>query len=115
VKNAKTWSIAAEGPIAVGAHVSQSVAGPGGRPISADIEVTGLDPSSRYAFRVVSGPVRPVGEFRFSAVDGGTKVEFSLSTELSGLNKLLMSGAVQRSMDTEVAGLEKAKAFLESA
>jgi hypothetical protein len=59
--------------------------------------------------------VRPVGDFRFSTVDGGTKVEFTLSAELSGVKKLIMGDAVQRSMNAEVAALEKAKAFLESA
>src|SRR3954452_10294286 len=47
-------SIAAEGPPAVGSRIHQVVAGPAGRGIPADIEVTGYEPPSRYAFRVVA-------------------------------------------------------------
>lgn len=107
-------SIHAEGPIAVGSRVSQSVTGPGGRPIRADLEVTAFEPSAHYAFRVVAGPVRPVGDFRFTEVGANTRVDFSLTAELTGLNKLFMSGPVERSMETEVHGLHRAKAILES-
>jgi uncharacterized membrane protein len=107
--------ISAEGPLAVGARVHQVIAGPGGRGIASDIEVTGYQPNSRYAFQAVQGPVRPRGEFRFQpTADGGTEVNLSLAAELSGLKKLLMSRAVQKAMDGEVGGLQKAKAILES-
>jgi uncharacterized protein YndB with AHSA1/START domain len=105
--------IAAEGPIAVGSKVHQVVKGPGGRGIPADVEVTGYEPSTRYAFRVVAGPVRPVGEFRFAADGEGTSVSLSLSADLTGIKKVLMSRAVQRSMDGEVQALDRAKAVLE--
>lgn len=106
--------VAAEGPIAVGSRVHQVVKGPGGRGIPADIEITGYEPSARYAFRVVAGPVRPVGEFRFAAENGGTTVSLSLAAELTGIKRLMMSRAVQRSMDGEVAALARAKTVLES-
>jgi uncharacterized protein YndB with AHSA1/START domain len=106
--------IAAQGPPAPGARIHQVVAGPGGRGIPADIEVTGYEPTTRYAFRVVAGPARPVGEFRFTPAGDGTEVTFSLSAELGGLKKLLMSGPVQKSMDGEMAALDRAKVLLES-
>jgi uncharacterized protein YndB with AHSA1/START domain len=116
--NELTWrthvkEIAAEGPRAVGGRVHQVVAGPGGRGIPADIEITGYEPPSRYAFEVVTGPVRPTGEFRFADEHGTTTVSLSLSAELTGLKKLLMSRPVQRSMDGEVAALDRAKAVIE--
>src|SRR5436190_3783822 len=51
--NDLTWrkgvkEIDAQGPIAVGTKVHQVVAGPGGRSIAADIEVTAYDPPTRY-------------------------------------------------------------------
>jgi uncharacterized protein YndB with AHSA1/START domain len=106
--------IAAHGPPAPGARVHQVIAGPGGRGIPADFEVTDYEPPSRYAFRVVAGPARPVGEFRFAPVGNGTEVTFSLSTELGGLKKVFMSGPVQRSMDGEMAALDRAKALIET-
>jgi len=100
--------------VPVGTRVHQVIKGPGGRGLGADIEVTANEPPSRYAFQVVAGPARPQGEFRFIETPNGTEVHFSLSAELSGIKKLLMSGAVQRSMDGEMAGLDTAKRLVES-
>jgi uncharacterized protein YndB with AHSA1/START domain len=116
--NDRTWrphvkEIAAEGPPGVGSRIHQVVEGPGGRGIAADIEITAYEPPSRYAFTVVAGPARPKGDFRFAAAGEGTEVRFSLNAELGGLKKLFMSGPVQRSMDGEMAALDKAKALLE--
>lgn len=106
--------VRAEGPVSVGSRVHQVVKGPGGRGIQADIEITGYELSERYAFRVVAGPVRPVGEFRFAAEHGSTTVSLSLSAELTGIKKLVMSRPVQRSMDGEMEALDRAKTVLES-
>ena len=105
--------VAAEGVLRVGATVHQVVAGPGGSGIQADLEVTAYEPPSRYAFKVIAGPARPVGEFRFAPAEGGTEVSFSLNAELTGIKKLLMSNAVQKSMDAQMASLDKARALIE--
>jgi uncharacterized membrane protein len=106
--------VSASGPIGVGSRVHQVVKGPGGRGISADIEVTAYQPLERYAFKVVAGPVRPIGEYRFAGQDDATTVSLSLQAHLSGLKKLLMSRAVQKSMDGEMQALDRAKALLEN-
>jgi carbon monoxide dehydrogenase subunit G len=98
----------------VGTRIHQVVKGPGGMSVGADIEVTANDPSSRYAFQVVSGPVRPRGEFQVTPSGNGTEVRFSLNAELGGITKLLMSGSVQSSMESEMAGLDTAKRVIES-
>jgi len=102
-----------QGAVGVGRRVHQVVAGPGGRGITADIEVTAYEPPSRYAFKTVAGPARPVGEFRFEPAAAGTEVRFTLDAQLGGLKGLFMNGAVQRSMDGEMAALDRAKAILE--
>jgi uncharacterized protein YndB with AHSA1/START domain len=117
--NDRTWrphvkEIAAEGPPGAGARIHQVVEGPMGRGIAADIEVTAYEPPSRYAFQVVAGPARPRGEFRFIETATGTEVHFSLAAELGGIKRFLLSGPVQRSMDGEMAALDKAKALLEA-
>ena len=104
----------AEGQPAVGATVHQVIAGPGGRPIGADIRITEYTVPSRYAFATIAGPVRPLGRYTFAEVPSGSLVTFELSVELRGLKKLLMGGPVQKSMDGEMAALDKAKALLES-
>ena len=116
--NDRSWrphvkEISTEGPVHVGSRIHQAVAGPGGRSIAADIEVTGYEPSSRYAFQVVAGPARPAGEFRFVSSGGGTDVTFSLRADLGGLKGLFLSRPVQASMDGEMASLDTAKSILE--
>lgn len=107
--------VSTSGPVGVGSRVHQVVKGPGGRGIPADIEVTAYQPPERYAFRVVAGPVRPTGEYRFVGEGNSTTVTFSLDAQMSGLKKLLMSRAVQKSMDGEMQALDRAKALLEGA
>lgn len=114
-----TWrpivkEIAADGPMREGASIHQTVKGPGGRGLPSDLRVTAYEPARRYAFKVTAGPVHPEGEYRFAAAGSGTEVSLSLKAELTGLKKLLLSRAVQRSMDSEVAALERAKALIEA-
>jgi uncharacterized membrane protein len=97
----------------VGEIWKQGVKGPGGRRIDADYEVTAWEPGRRMAFRAIAGPVRPTGEYAFSQEDGGTNLTFSLEAPLSGLKKLLMGGAVQSTMNSEMAALDRLKAVLE--
>jgi uncharacterized protein YndB with AHSA1/START domain len=107
--------IAADGPVRVGSVVHQVVTGPGGRgSFPADYEVTAYEPPSRFAFRVIKGPVRPVGEFRFALAGSGTEVSFSITAELGLITKLFLGKQVQNSMDLDVAALDKAKELIES-
>ncbi len=97
----------------VGAVYKQGAKGPGGRRVDADYRITAFEPNRRLAFEVIAGPVRPMGEYRFEVVDGATRLTFSLRAELSGFKKLLMSGAVQKTMDAEVGATERLKEILE--
>jgi uncharacterized membrane protein len=97
-----------------GARYEQVVAGPGGRAISADILVTVFEPGKRIAFETTTGPVRPRGNYTFQEVPDGTRVTFALTAELTGIKAMLMTGAVRRTMDAEVAALTNAKQHLES-
>jgi uncharacterized membrane protein len=99
---------------AVGVRIHQVIAGPVGRGIAADFEITAHEPERRHTFDVVTGPIRPHGEYRFEATaEGGTEVTLALTVELGGLKKLLMARSVQKSIDAELAGLDRAKAVLE--
>jgi len=97
----------------VGEIWKQGVKGPGGRRIDADYEVTAWEPGRRMAFRAIAGPVRPTGEYKFAQEDGETRLSFSLDAQLSGLKRLLMGGAVQSTMNGEMAALDRLKAVLE--
>jgi uncharacterized membrane protein len=97
----------------LGAVYRQGVKGPGGRRVAADYEVTAFEPGRRMAFKAIAGPVRPAGEFRFADVDGSTRLTFSLDAQLSGWKAVLMGGLVQKTMDAEVAALDRLKGILE--
>ena len=98
----------------LGAVYRQGVKGPGGRRIAADYEITAWEPPTHLAFKAIAGPVRPTGEYRLTEAGDGTTVTFSLDAQLGGLQKLLMGGAVQSTMNAEVANLARLQAILEA-
>jgi uncharacterized membrane protein len=98
----------------VGAVYRQGVKGPGGRRVDADYRVTAYEPDRRLAFEAIAGPVRPTGEYVLEDVMGVTRLTFSLQAELGGIKKLLMGGAVQKTMDAEVAATERLRELMES-
>jgi uncharacterized membrane protein len=91
----------------------QKVKGPGGRAVSADVEITESRPNELIAFRATSGPVRPTGRYTLTPEGDGTRVRFELEAEVHGL-KRLMAPMVQKTMDSEVAALSNLKRVLES-
>jgi uncharacterized protein YndB with AHSA1/START domain len=97
----------------VGSRYRQVVGGPGGRKIDADIEITEHEPGRRLGFRTVAGPVRPSGRYELEPADGGTRVRFTLAARLSGLKKA-MGPMVKKTMESEVANLERLKQALEA-
>jgi len=97
----------------VGATYRQIVAGPGGRRIDADVEITEFVPDQRIAFRTTQGPVRPMGSYDLRAREGGTVVTFRLAATLGGVKKL-MAPMVAKTMRSEVAALTELKRVLES-
>jgi uncharacterized protein YndB with AHSA1/START domain len=97
----------------LGARYSQGVRGPGGRRIAADYEITEFEPNAKIGFRTTAGPVRPVGSFTFERMGTGTILTFALNAELSGWKRLLMGGAVQSTMNAEMAALDRLKDLLE--
>ena len=97
----------------VGTTYRQIVAGPGGRRIDADVEITEFVPDQRIAFRTTKGPVRPTGSYHLQASNGGTVVTFRLAATLGGVKKLI-APMVAKTMRSEVAALTELKRVLES-
>jgi uncharacterized protein YndB with AHSA1/START domain len=94
----------------------QGVKGPAGRRVAADYQVTAWDPPRRMAFKAIAGPVRPTGSYELEATgDGATKLTFSLREDLGGWKKVVLGGSVQKTMDGEMAALDKLKMVLEQA
>ncbi|HEY7937704.1 MAG TPA: SRPBCC family protein [Candidatus Limnocylindrales bacterium] len=97
-----------------GTRYSQGVKGPMGHRIAADYEVTVFEPDRRLEFQTTTGPARPHGRYDLEPVDGGTRLTFSLDAQLTGVSKLLMGSAVQKTMDSEVRALDNLKRVLEA-
>jgi uncharacterized membrane protein len=95
-----------------GAVYRQGVKGPFGRRVSADYEITDYQPGRRLGFRAVSGPVRPEGAYDLEPVADGTCVTFSLRCSPTGL-KRLMTPMVTKTMQSEVAQLDRLRDVLE--
>jgi uncharacterized protein YndB with AHSA1/START domain len=117
-RNAKLWrsgvlDVDLVSGAGLGARYSQGVRGPGGRRIAADYEVTEFEPNSKIAFRATAGPVRPTGSFTFEGMGTGTVLTFKLDAALGGLQKLLMGGPVQSTMNAEMGALDKLRDLLE--
>ena len=100
-------------PSGAGAIYKQQLKGPGGRPIAGDYEIVESQLHTLIRFRVIAGPARPTGMYRFAARGGATTVNFSLDYQPTGLAKL-MEPIITRTMRSEVATLANLKAYLES-
>jgi hypothetical protein len=100
----------------VGEQWRQGVKGPGGRRIAADYEITAYEPPTLLEFKATAGPVRPSGGYRLEELGAhstSTQLAFWLKEELSGWKKLVFGGSVQKTMDAEMAALDRLKALLE--
>jgi hypothetical protein len=98
----------------VGTRYEQGVRGPMGRRIAADYEITKSEPNRLLEFQTVTGPARPHGRYDFESVDRGTRLSFALDATLMGITKLVMGSMVQKTMESEVATLDKLKQVLEA-
>ncbi|MBT1001446.1 SRPBCC family protein [Paenarthrobacter sp. DKR-5] len=97
----------------VGAVYSQKVTGASGREVPADYEITVAKPGAELQFKIVAGPIRSTGAYYLSTEGSCTRVRFVLDHQPKGL-LWLMSGVIQKAMESEVARLEDLKRILET-
>ena len=101
------------GPVGVGTRIR----GGGkllGRPVGIVIEVTTLEPGSRFAYRGAAGPLRTHNIVTFESVAGGTQVTWTDDVELRGILGLLeplMGRTVRRGYEADLGRL---KAIMET-
>lgn len=91
-----------EGPVEVGTRIKLTRR-QGGREQTMTSELTEYTPPRSYAFRVVDGPVRAMGNGTMEPLDGGarTRFTFGLDFEGHGFGKLLLP-LVRRSAKKEL-------------
>lgn len=97
---------------AKGAVYRQTVAGPGGRPVAGDFQITEARPGAEIQYQVIVGAVRPRGGYYLSTEGRRTRVRFALECEPKGILGLLRS-PFRRAMKAEVGQLERLKTVLE--
>ncbi|MDP9251013.1 MAG: hypothetical protein M3O78_06560, partial [Chloroflexota bacterium] len=71
------------------------------------------EPNRLLEFQTITGPARPHGRFEIAADGDGSRLTLSLDANMKGLAALFMSGAVQKTMNSEVRNIERIKANLE--
>jgi uncharacterized protein YndB with AHSA1/START domain len=115
VKNYPNWMSelveakqTSEGPVGVGTTVS-AVANVLGRRIENIQEVTVYKPSSKFAIKAASGPVKTEDEFNLESVAGGTKITRTTKGEFGGFFKMaepLFVRMLKRQFETNFANLK---------
>ena len=95
-----------------GAVYRQTVAGPGGRAVCGDFEITEARPGAEIQYRVLGGPELTRGGFYLSTEGGSTRVRFAVEREPRGLLARLKA-PFRRRMKADVCQLEQLKSVLE--
>jgi hypothetical protein len=84
-----------------------------GRRVEADYVITSYEPNRLIEFQTIAGPIRPQGTYELEPLEDGTRVNFSLQTEMTWLQNLFMRSAVTRTMESEMQALDTVKRILE--
>jgi uncharacterized membrane protein len=95
-----------------GAVYRQTIAGPGGRHLCGDFQITEARPGAEIQFEALAGPERTHGGYYLSTEGGSTRVRFALDCEPRGIFARLKF-PFRRRMKAEVCQLEQLKAVLE--
>ena len=99
-----------EGPVRAGTRFREVRRGPFGRDVEAIVEACAYEENRRFDLRIVAGPLPIHGENRFTAVDGGTRVDFVGHGELRGplrLARPLLVRLLRRQFQSDYARLKQ--------
>jgi uncharacterized protein YndB with AHSA1/START domain len=97
----------------IGSVWSQTMRGPGGRPIQGDYRITQVERPTLLAFEVIAGPARPVGSFTLTATGPSTtEVSFTLDLVPTGLMRL-MGTMISKQVSKEADAIRNLPAAME--
>jgi uncharacterized membrane protein len=108
-----------KGPVdAKGATYRKMVAGRSGLSIPAELEITQARPGAEIQFRVTSGPANRSGGYYLCTESSGTRVRYALDARPGGSLAFIerfgfLNRMVQRSVQSDVAQLERLRSLLE--
>jgi uncharacterized protein YndB with AHSA1/START domain len=105
-----------DGPVGVGTRVTE-VRKIGGRELTMSYEITEHEPPHAFAFRVLDGPIRPVGRATIEALPDGTGSRVTLDLDLVShglMGKALVGMARSQAAKQLPEDQQRLKAKLES-
>ena len=108
---------ASNGPVGLGSKFDVLVKF-GAREIPMVYEITAFDPPNRVVLTGTGGALTAVDEIRFTAVAGGTQVDYTADLRFSGLMRLFvpfMGGVLRKVGEKALDGLESRLGKLETA
>jgi carbon monoxide dehydrogenase subunit G len=105
-----------KGPVGLGSRFDV-LATFGSRQIPMVYEITEFDGPHRVVLEGTGGALTAIDEIRFTAVDGGTQVDYTADLEFSGLMRLFvpfLGGVMRRVGEKALDGLESRLGKLEA-
>jgi uncharacterized protein YndB with AHSA1/START domain len=101
-ENLVETKVQTEGPTRVGSRMTQTRrVGKGTRTFT--LEVTAVEPPSRFAFKGIDGPVRPQATLTFEPLEGGQRTRFSVEFDIEGHGLgMLLAPLVRRNVRKEL-------------
>jgi uncharacterized protein YndB with AHSA1/START domain len=103
-----------EGPTRKGSRAVDTRKMPGGRQQDFTYEITEHDPPRRTAFRVLNGPIRPVGKVTVEPSGSGSRVTLESEFKGHGIGKLLLPLVVRDARKRIPADQQRLKERVES-
>jgi uncharacterized protein YndB with AHSA1/START domain len=95
-----------DGPMRAGTRLREVRRAPLGRRMEQLVEVSAYEPDRVFGLRVLDGPLKVDGEYRFAASADGTRLEFTGRGELHGPLRLLAPLAT-RALRRQFAGYHR--------
>ena len=80
-----------------------------GQRIESTYEITEYQPSTKFGFKIVSGPIPMEGGYALESVEGGTKLAFTIQGDAGGFFKLaepILTRMVRRQVETDHGNLK---------
>lgn len=100
--------ILTEGPIQTGSQI-KDVRQMFGQHLESTIEVTEYVPNHKRSFKSIEGPMSGVATTTLEAVEGGTRVHYTIEGEMKGAFKFadpILNRMIQRQVETDFSNLK---------
>src|SRR4051812_27456328 len=95
-----------DGPLRAGTRLREVRRAPLGKRVESLVEVSEYEPDSAFALRILDGPLKVDGAYRFTGEDGRTRVSFAAGGELHGPLRLI-APLVKRAMTRQFAAYHR--------